>query len=191
MNRFNWDHIFTPTLLSHFAYGYGNRNEGYGSVAGQSPTAIQIPNAVAYNASPAASFSGNGISTFAGWGNNQGPGDLNKTTRPSHIVNELVTWVHGAHTLRVGGEYRHLAQVFRYANGEAGSVNFSALSTALNGTPSGDAFASLVVGAVDSGSLNVYNVAKYGAAQLAFSLHAGDTWKVTSKLTAELRTALG
>ena len=122
-------------------------------------------------------------STFAGWGNNQGPGDLNKTTRPSHIVNDLVTWVHGAHTLRVGGEYRHLAQVFRYANGEAGSVNFSALSTALNGTPSGDAFASLVVGAVDNGNLNVYNVGKYGAAQLAFSLHAGDTWKVTSKLT--------
>ncbi len=183
VNRFNWDHIFTPTLLSHFAYGYGNRNEGYGSVTGQSPTAIQIPNAVSYNASPAASFSGNGVTTFAGWGNNQGAGDLNKTTRPSHIVNDLVTWVHGAHTLRVGGEYRHLAQVFRSANGEAGSVNFSALSTALNGAASGDAFASLLVGAVDNGSLAVHNVSKYGAAQLAFSLHAGDTWKVTSKLT--------
>jgi hypothetical protein len=83
----------------------------------------------------------------------------------------------------VGGEYRHLAQVFRSANGEAGSVNFSALSTALNGTPSGDAFASLLVGAVDNGSLQVHNVSKYGAQQLAFSLHAGDTWKVTSKLT--------
>jgi len=168
VNRFNWDHIFTPTLLSHFAYGYGNRNEGYGSVTGQSPTAIQVPNAVAYNASPSAGFSGNGVSTFAGWGNNQGAGTLNKTTRPSHIVNELITWVHGAHTLRVGGEYRHLAQVFRSANGEAGSVNFSALSTALNGTPSGDAFASLVVGAVDNGSLQVHNVSKYGAQQLAF-----------------------
>lgn len=183
VNRFNWDHIFTPTLLSHFAYGYVNRNEGYGSVPGQSATAIQIPNAVNYNASPAASFYGNGVSTFSSWGNNSGAGVLNKTTRPSHITNELITWVHGAHTIRVGGEYRHLQQVWHSAGGSAGSVGFSALSTALNGVASGDAFASLVVGAVDSGSLSVHNVAKYGGIQQAYSLHIGDTWKVSSKLT--------
>ena len=32
MDRFNWDHTFSPTLLNHFAFGYLNRNEGYGSV---------------------------------------------------------------------------------------------------------------------------------------------------------------
>ena len=183
VSRFNWDHIFTPTLLSHFAYGYVNRNEGYGSVTGQSPTAIEIPNAVAYNASPQAGFSGNGVTTFAGWGNNQGLGVLNKTTRPSHIANELVTWVHGAHTLKFGGEFRHLQQVFRSANGEAGYVNFTALSTALQGVESGDAFASELIGAVDNGGLSVHNVSKYGAEQLAYSLHAGDTWKISNKLT--------
>jgi hypothetical protein len=183
VSRFNWDHIFTPSLLSHFAYGYVNRNEGYGSVPGQSPTAIEIPNAVAYNASPAAGFYGNGVSTFAGWGNNNGLGVLNKTTRPSHIANELITWVKGPHTFKFGGEFRHLQQVFKSAGGEAGSVNFSALSTAEPGTASGDAFASLLLGAVDNGGLSVHNVPKYGAEQLAFSLHAGDTWKLTNSLT--------
>ncbi len=184
VSRFNWDHIFTPTLLSHFAYGYLNRNEGYGSVAGQNPAVLpQIPNAVAYNASPAAGFSGNGITNFAGWGNTQGPGYLNKTTRPTHIVNELVTWVDGAHTFKVGGEFRHLQQVFRQNNNQSGTVNFTAANTGLPGTSSGDPFASLLIGAVDNGNVNVHNIAKYGAEQLAFSLHVGDTWKVSQNLT--------
>ncbi len=35
----------------------------------------------------------------------------------------------------------------------------------------------------DSGSLSVHNVAKYGAEQRAYSLHIGDTWKLSTKLT--------
>jgi len=184
VSRFNWDHIFSPTLLSHFAYGYLNRNEGYGSVAGQNPAVLpMIPNAVAYNASPAAGFSGTGVTNFASWGNTQGPGYLNKTTRPTHIVNELMSWVNGAHTIKFGGEFRHLQQVFRQNNNQSGSVNFTAANTGLPGTSSGDPFASLLIGAVDNGNVNVHNVSKYGAEQLAFSLHVGDTWKVSSRLT--------
>ena len=83
VSRFNWDHIFSPTMLNHFAYGYVNRNEGYGSVIGQNPADLpQIPNAVAYTASPAANFSASGTQNFASWGNTRGPGSLNKTTRP-------------------------------------------------------------------------------------------------------------
>jgi len=62
---------------------------------------------------------------MTGWGNTNGPGPINKNHPPSHIVNELVSWVHGAHTFRFGGEYRHLAQVFRSATNESGTVNFS------------------------------------------------------------------
>ncbi len=184
VSRFNWDHMFSPTFLSHFALGYVNRNEGYGSVPGQNAADLpHIPNAAAYLASPAANFSGNGVSTFTGWGNTSGPGPLNKTTRPSYITNELITLVRGAHTIKMGGEYRHLQQVFRTNGNQSGTVNFSALSTGLPGVASGDPFASMVVGAVDSGSLSVYNVAKYGALQQAFALHIGDTWKVSTRLT--------
>ncbi len=184
VNRFNWDHIFSPTLLSHFAYGYLNRNEGYGSVTGQNPADLpHIPNAAAYNASPSAGFSGNGLSNIAGWGNTQGPGPLNKSTRPSHIANEMITLVHGAHTIKFGGEYRHLQEVFRNNNGQSGNVSFAQGSTGLPGTDSGNPFASLYIGAVDSGSLSVLNIAKYGVLQRAYSLHLGDTWKMSPKLT--------
>jgi len=186
VSRFNWDHIFTRTLLSHYAASYVNGNEGYGSVTGQDPSVLpHIPNAGAYNASPNASFGGNGINNYASWGNTQGPGYLNKSTRPSYIINELITWVHGAHTLKFRGEFRHLQQVFRNNNNQSGSVNFNALSTAQPGlaTGSGDAFASLLLGAVDNGNVAVYNIAKYGAEQRAYSLHVGDTWKLSTRLT--------
>ncbi|HEX4165829.1 MAG TPA: TonB-dependent receptor [Bryobacteraceae bacterium] len=184
VNRLNWDHIFTPNFLSHFGIGYNNRNEGYGSVTGQDPNLLpKIPNAGAYNASPAANFSAPGLTNLASWGNTQGPGYLNKTTRPTVITNELLDWVHGSHTIKFGGEFRHLQQVFRQNNNQSGTVAFSALSTGLPNLSSGDPFASLLVGAVDNGNLNIYNVSKYGAEQRAYSLHIGDTWRATSKLT--------
>ena len=184
VSRLNWDHIFSPTKLSHFAFGYVNRNEGYGSVTGQNPDQLpKIPNAVAYNASPAANFSAPGITNLSSWGNTQGPGSLNKTTRPTLIGNELITIVHGQHEIKFGGEYRHLQQVFRQNNNESGTVNFSALSTALPGVASGDPFASFIIGAVDSGNVNVHNVPKYGAEQRAYALFVGDTWKLSPKLT--------
>jgi hypothetical protein len=184
VSRFNWDHIFSPTIMNHFAYGYVNRNEGYGSLPGQNPAELpMIPNAVAYSASPGANFYGNGISTFTSWGQTGGAGYLNKTTRPSHIVNDMVTWTHGAHEIKFGGEFRHLQQVFRQNGNQSGTVGFNAQSTALSGVPSGDAFASFLIGAVDNGSLNVWNVAKYGSEQRAYSLHVGDQWKVNPRLT--------
>ena len=184
VNRFNWDHIFSPTLLSHFAYGYLNRNEGYGSVPAQNPADLpHIPNAAAYLASPAASFGGAGVSNYAGFGNSGGLGSLNKTTRPSNILNELITSVHGAHTIKFGGEFRHLQQVWRQNGNQSGTVNFSAGSTGIPNVDSGNPFASFLAGAVDTGGLNVYNIAHYGAEQHAYSLHVGDTWKASPKLT--------
>jgi hypothetical protein len=166
------------------AYGYLNRNEGYGSVPAQNPANLpQIPNAAAYNASPQANFSASGISNFTQWGQSAGLGSLNKSTRPSHIVNDLVTWVHGAHEIKFGGEFRHLAEVFRVNGNQSGAVAFSDFSTALPGTRSGDPYASFLVGAVDNGNLNVYNVNKYGPQQRAYTWHIGDTWKITPKLT--------
>jgi len=186
VNRLNWDHIFAPTFLSHFAFGYLNRNEGYGSVAGQNPAQLpHIPNAAAYNASPQAQFSAPGVTNFYSWGNTNGLGALNKTTRPTYVTNELLTWVRGAHTLKFGGEYRHIQQVFRQNGNQSGTVGFSALSTALPGIPSGDPYASFYIGAVDNGNLKVYNISKYGAEQRAYSLHIGDTWKTSSKLTID------
>ncbi len=91
--------------------------------------------------------------------------------------------MHGAHTVKVGGEFRHLQQVFRQTTISPVRSASQPVPRALPGVASGDPFASFYIGAVDNGSLNVYNVNKYGAEQRAYSLFAGDTWKMSSKLT--------
>ena len=193
VNRFNWDHIFSPTLLSHFAYGYLNRNEGYGSVSGQDPTKLpHIPNAAAYNASPAANFSGNGISNYPSWGNTQGFGPLNKSTRPSHIINELITWVHGAHTIKFGGEFRHLQEVFRNNNNQSGTVGFTRPLHRAAGRGERQPLRQPLGRRCRQRQPRTYTTSTSTVPSSAPTrLHVGDTWKMTIQADGQLRPALG
>jgi hypothetical protein len=180
--RVNWDRTISPTLLNHFAYGYLNRNEGYGSINAQYADDLpQIPGAFSHDYPPVINFGPSNL--FTSFGNEQGISNANKTTRPSHIANDLVTWVKGSHTFKFGGEYRHLAQVFHSATNEAGTFNFESLATGLNGVTSGSSVASFLLGGVDNATVKAVNIGKYGAEQHAYALHAGDTWKATSKLS--------
>ena len=53
VNRFNWDHTFGPNLLNHLAFGYLNRNEGYGSVNQDAVDMLpQIAGVAAHNTPP-------------------------------------------------------------------------------------------------------------------------------------------
>jgi hypothetical protein len=182
VSRLNWDRNFSATVLNHFAYGYLNRNEGYGSINTAFTNELpQIPGAFSHAYPPQFSFD-NGFATF---GNNSGLNAGNKTTRPSHIANDLVTFVRGSHTIKFGGEYRHLAQVFNSNSNSSGSFGFTANSTGLLGQLSGSPIASYLLGAVDNASVNVYNIPKWGAEQTAVALHVGDTWKMSKKLSLD------
>jgi hypothetical protein len=181
VSRLNWDRSISPTILNHFAYGYLNRNEGYGSINVGFSDLPKIRGAFTQSYPPQFQFDNN----FAQLGNNSGLNDGNKTTRPSHIANDLVTLVRGSHTIKFGGEYRHLAQVFNSNTNGSGTFHFTAASTGLLGQLSGNPIASYLLGAVDNADVNVYNVPKWGAEQTAVALHIGDTWKVTKKLSLD------
>jgi hypothetical protein len=180
VNRLNWDHTFSPTVLNHFATGYLNRNEGYGSVNYASAGALpQIAGVASHNYPPVINFSDG----FQGYGNNSGLNTGNITTRPSYVTNDLVTWVRGKHTLKFGGEIRKLGQNFHTNGNESGSFNFSRSSTGFNEFPSGSPLASFLLGAVDNGSTNFTTVHSWYSRQSAYVVHAGDTWKATQKLS--------
>ncbi len=180
VNRFNWDHTFSPTLLNHFATGYLNRNEGYGSVDFQAAGEIpQIPGVVSHNYPPQINFS-DGFTTYGqGAGLNAG----NVTTRPSYITNDLVTWVRGKHTFKFGGELRKLGQNFHSNGNESGNFNFSRTQTGLPEIPSGSPIASFLLESVDSGSVSLRTVSSWYARQSAYIFHFGDTWKATQRLS--------
>jgi len=180
VNRFNYDRIFTPSLLNHMSMGYLNRNEGYGCVNASFVDDFPgISGVASHNLAPQYHFSDN----FAQLGCNQGiqPGTI--TTRPTFIVNDLVTWTAGTHTLKVGMEYRKIMGNIHNNGNEAGNYGFGRGATGLNGVNSGSPIASFLLGAVDNGNVDFRSVATAYPRQNAWAFHAGDTWRIGSKLT--------
>ena len=181
VNRLNYDHTFTPTLLNHFATGYLNRNEGYGSVDYKYASAVPQIAGVPSGAFPPQIRFGNG---FQGFGNATGLNTADLTTRPSYVTNDMVTWVKGRHTLKTGFEIRKIGQNIHNGGNESGSFYFDAGQTGLPTVPgSGNAIASFLLGAVNNGSVSLRSVGAKYVRQSAYIVHIADTWKPTPKLS--------
>ena len=102
------------------------------------------------------------------------------------IYNDDVSWVRGRHTMKFGGEYRAM-QFNSHGDENVLSTTFDAAQT---GAPQaaysqsvGHAFASFLLGAVQSANVSVPNDT-YGRRK-TLSLYATDNMKVTSKLTVD------
>jgi hypothetical protein len=182
VNRFNWDRTFSNTLLNHMSMGYLNRNEGYGSV-NQSflDDFPRIPGVAGYNVPPQITFSDG----FAQFGNNSGINTNNVTTRPTFIINDMVTWTKGSHTLKFGMEYRKIMGNIHTNTNLAGTFNFQRGATGLLGTVSGSPIASFLLGAVDNGSAAFRAVDSRYPRQHAWIFHGGDTWRMNDRLTLD------
>ena len=182
VSRFNWDRTFSGTLLNHLSMGYLNRNEGYGSVnqgfVGDFP---QIAGVAGHNVPPTITFSDD----FAQFGNNAGINIGNVTTRPTFILNDMVTWSRSAHTLKFGMEYRKIMGNIHANGNQAGTFNFGRGATGLLGINSGSPIASFLLGAVDNGNVDFRAADAWYPRQHAWVLHAGDTWRMNEKLTLD------
>jgi hypothetical protein len=182
VNRFNYDKIITPTVLNHLGMGYLNRNEGYGCVnqgfVGDFP---QIPGVAGYNVPPQIGFSDG----YASYGCTAGVNVGNITTRPTFIINDILTWTRNAHTIKVGMEYRSIAGNIHNNGGQAGSFFFGRGPTGLQGVNSGSPVASFLLGAVSSGNATFRAVDSAYPRQSAWVFHAGDTWRVNNQLTLD------
>jgi len=185
VDRMNWDHTFSPTLLSHAAVGYHNRMEGYGSLDWKYGSLFpQIPGVANHNYPPVMNL---GLITLGD--NYGGPNIKNVTARPDFTGNDLITWVKNKHTIKFGGEYRWLAENNRgnynsFAS-PAGDFFFGSGETGLagTGTLTGSPIASFLLGQVDYGQATFFNVASNYPRAAAYILHVGDTWKATRKLS--------
>lgn len=176
IERANWDHTFSPSLLNNVNFGYNVErgaevadDENY---AGQLP---KIPGAAAYKAPPQLNFTDG----FA----QMGYDDTHYEARPTEIVNDLLTWIHGTHTFKFGGEFRDLTNNARNNNNQSGTAGFADETTGLPGLVSGNPIASFELGIADNGSVSYNTVLNISPRQKEYSLHAGDTWKATRKLS--------
>ncbi|MGH9372856.1 MAG: carboxypeptidase regulatory-like domain-containing protein [Vicinamibacterales bacterium] len=182
VSRLNWDRTFSSTLLNHMSMGYLNRNEGYGSVNQSFVNDFpQIGGVAGYNVPPQISFSDG----FAQFGSNAGVNIGNVTTRPTFIINDSLTWTKRTHTLKVGMEYRKIMGNIHGNGNQAGSFTFGRGSTGLLGINSGSPIASFLLGAVDSANATFRAVDSAYPRQNAWIVFAGDTWRMSDKLTVD------
>ena len=180
LNRVNYDHIFSPTVLNHFAIGYtDDMYFGGGLDAPYAKDLPQIAGVATHEYAPAIRFG----SGFAGFGSNTGSAAANRWPDPTIIGSDLVTWVKGAHALKLGIEYRHLTNTFHSVSGGAGQFTFDSPETGLLTSNSGSPVASFLLGLVDNGTETVRSIDVATAVQQSWIWHVGDTWKISPKLT--------
>jgi hypothetical protein len=181
VDRLNWDHTFNPNLLNHAAFGYLNRHEAYGSISAKYVNDLpKIPGVASPDVPPVIGFG----DEFDWYGNARGLTSKNLTSRPSYIVNDLLTWVKGRHTLKFGGEYRAMGENNHEGQNTAGEFLFNSGETGLEGLDrSGNSIASFLLEQVDYADVDFRYINRTYPRIKAYILHAGDTWKVTSRLT--------
>ncbi len=181
VTRASWDHTFSPTLLNHFGIGYNHDHFYGGGIDG--PFVDQLPKirGVARNDyPPAIRFVDDG---FDGYGSNQGSAEENSWPAPAVAGNNLLTWVKGRHTLKLGVEYRHMTNNVPYVTGEAGEFRFSRGPTSIRDVNSGSPIASFLLEQVDSANFSIRNTTRAVTIQTSWIAHAGDTWRVNPRLS--------
>lgn len=180
IQRFNWEHILSPTMTNHFTFGYLNRNEDYYALNSTAKAGLpSVPGVANSTFLPQFNFSG-----WDQWGNNYGPPGHNKTTRPTWAINDIASRVIRSHTLVAGIEWRSAEGNLHRATNQGGTFTFTGATTANPSVPgSGNSVADLFIGAANSGNVTYYNVPDYYPRQTAWAAHFGDTWRATPKLT--------
>jgi Carboxypeptidase regulatory-like domain len=186
IQRLNWEHNFSGNMTNHATIGYLNRNEAYFALNGhaQLPTVPGVANATFL---PRFNFGGG----YTQLGNSSAPNPgQTKTTRGTWAFNDVFTRIIGSHTINAGFEWRFAGTSIHLGTNQGGTFTFNPDTTGNQGCPSaapcpGDAAASFYLGAVSTSSVEYYNVLAEYPRQDAWALHAGDSWRITPRLTID------
>lgn len=101
-------------------------------------------------------------------------------------VLDNVTFIHGAHTMKVGVDYKNMRRSFTQILGyPAGDFSFTGAFTNNPNAPStsGNAFADFLLGDTVNANI-ILNAGLASFRSQEFSAYAQDTWRITPKLTA-------
>ena len=170
--------VITPHLINEARGGYTGVNTGtnyaYTSAGIQQALGLQLAGPPPPGAA-APSFSITGFTGTTG-----GTTSISKTNTAQVLDN--LTWTKGRHTVKVGGDYRHLEGLYTnvFASSRMGSYSFNnSVTSSLIGSP----FGAFLLGIPDSsGMATVLNPDTYGYAN-HYAAYAQDEWKVTQRLT--------
>lgn len=212
--RVNFDYNVRPTMLFHLGVGWQEFNfcacpvtQKYDAAAGIGLTFsdgshLPLNTFPRMNATLVGGTQNPGSPNLGGLNNLSTAGPTRQLERyPSTSAN--LTWIHGNHTVKLGGDARQNQQVNIVVANSAGNFSFgSSTATALTGNgitwqPSlngltgftgfsnavGFPFANFLMGSVTS--LNLAVPAEYRKTKQQYGLYIQDTWKIRRNLTLD------
>jgi len=177
-------HVFNPHVINEFRLGYNRINShryqfNYNRNVSAELGIPGVPYAPLNGGLPEFDFSdvdGIGDPTFL----------PSLEIQNTYTLSDNLTWVHGQHSFKFGGEVRREEFTIFQPASPRGQLNFGNLFTDNPGTPGsgGSGFASWLMGLPDGGYItNLHNVDYH---RRAFSLYVQDDYTVTSRLTLNL-----
>jgi hypothetical protein len=181
--RISDDYVIHSNLLNHVSLGYTRflTTIDSGSIDQDWPTKLGLTgvNTGADNSFPCIQFTASGYSSLGH------PNCNSRTLQTNNAfqLDESLSWVRGAHSLKFGFEYRFMETngIDRYQ--AAGWFYFNALETGIPNQPrTGNAIASFLLGNTDRGTLKVFAYYPRNRYQYLAG-YAQDDWKVSRKLT--------
>jgi Carboxypeptidase regulatory-like domain/TonB dependent receptor len=173
--RFSDNYAFSNSLVNQFLAGFSRRwrgevsngvNAGYPDQIGLTGVANTTFPCIKFNGSPYQD-------TFNNCGDSQFADNV-------YQYADSVSWVHGKHMFKFGGEARFLQFNVRRLTQSSGEFDFDAAETSLNGV-GGDPVASALFGLVHQGTLNYGSTT--GVRYKDYAMYAQDNYRVTPKLT--------
>ena len=186
--RGNDDWSLRPNFLMHTLFSYSSQRQAWDNPAQTGfASKIGIPGVIAEaDATPVITFSGSaGYSPYGIQDGKVANGGQNNYTL---MVNQAFSLIKGKHEFKFGWDYRYLTtEAFDFAGGN-GNYNFSRNQTAVPGSASGSGneFASLLLGAVNSASNTVLPVLPPTIHYRYAAVYFQDNWKLSRRLTVNL-----
>ncbi len=193
--RLNLDRSITPTFLVHLGTGFLRFNNPDSSQAGSLQyDAVKELGLNGAATDPAGFPRITGLSTgnFGGMGFSMGPTNANDYWNDKLNVVLDTTYIHGAHTYRLGAQYGQEMWSDRNTRGAQGIYSFSNAQTGnpalqgrtlTNGTSVGLAYASFLLGMTNSAQVNAVQDPQWR--KNTYSLYLTDNWKITRRLTVD------
>jgi hypothetical protein len=178
---------FRPNLVNEARFGYNRFFNSIGTFLAFNTDVITSLGIQGFGGGPAVTwgipnivFNGDGFTSIG----DSTDGPYANTNNSMQFI-DSVSWVHGKHTFKFGGEYgrQNYNQVGNQFS--RGQFTFQANATASSSLTGGDAFADFLLGDLYQSEVAV-GIANATFQRNLFATWADDTWKVTRNLTLSL-----